>query len=137
MIELSGSFLAFGAEIRRALPLCELFDGRPANPARLACTLIYEALLPEVAGLAVSANIVPKRSAARLDRERQHGSNGTYEFAGFLARQTLRLPARFDASPEQRLARVNVPNAHDQRTVHDELFDGDAATARHLVQIVR
>ena len=124
--------LAGRAEIGRALALDDLPDRGAAAPAGLARAFVDEEFLAEV------ARACRRRSRSRAAWCRPAGSprrapRGPPRPAArsFARLHPARGAARVDAGPEQRLARVDVADAHDDALVHQELLD------RHLAALAR
>ncbi len=111
--------------------------GPLANAARLAAALVDVELLAEVARIALCVHVVAQRRAAHLDGHLQNGLHRPREACHFLRLQAARLPLGPDARAKQRLARVDVPHAHHERAVHQQLLDRDFALARDAPEVVR
>src|SRR5690349_16411964 len=130
----AASALAAHAEERRPLPDRARTDRRAAGAAGLAGAAIDVELLLEVAGQPVGTDEVAQRGAAARDRMREDAPDLECEALVALARHRARRARRMDPRGEQRLARIDVADADDDRLVHQELLDRGLAAARAAPQ---
>src|SRR2546421_10696897 len=84
--------------------------------------------------MSVRADVVAQARAAGPDRRPQRVLDRLCEPRALLARQTVGPGARMDAGAEQALGRVNVADADDAASVHQELLDRGAMRARQGVE---
>ena len=111
-------------------------DGPRASPARFSSAVIHQVLLLEIAGIPVSVQKIAQRAAARGERILQRFLHCLRQASASRPAQPTRRRQRMDAGPEQRLARIDVSDADDDRMVHQQLLDGDAPGARGTIQVV-
>jgi len=123
-----------GAPIGRALAQAADPDGFAAHPARRVGAVIDVERLLEIAGAARLVDEIPQRRAALLQRRGQHRLDGGRETAIAIQRNPSGGALRSDARPKQRLAGVDVADAHHDMAVHDECFDRRRAATGTLVQ---
>src|SRR5690606_15607342 len=116
----SRSTLAASAIDTGALTEANLAQGRAAALAEFAGPAVDEQLLLEVTRLAIATDEIAQRRAAALDGHRQDPPNLVAQFQVTRPRDVPGRTPRVDAGGEQRLARIDVADAHHHRVVHDE-----------------
>src|SRR5690242_12111253 len=124
------SSLAIRTIERRALPLAQLPDRRPANAAGLAFARVDGVLVLEISGMALGGCEIAQRAAAGIERALERLANGACELAPARARDAAGGARRMDSGAEKRLGSVDVAHARDDARVHQELLHGHAPAAR-------
>src|SRR6476646_4302097 len=115
-------FLAARAKVSGALALREGAHRAAAAPAGLALAFVDVQPLAEISRRPVGAEIVAQRRAAGADRKAENGAHGAHQAGGLRARERRGASRGPQARAEQRFARVDVTDAHDQVAVHDQLL---------------
>src|SRR5690606_31111130 len=128
------SALAVSAEHAAALTQAAFGQCRATQLAQLPGAAVYEQLLLEIPGFAITADEVTQGGAATVYGPRQYLSD-------LLGQRQIARPADpsclapgIDTGGEQRLGCIDVADPDDHGVVHDEGFDRHAALARQLVE---
>src|SRR5271157_287920 len=110
-------FLAFRAEMRRALGHQHSPDGRAAIHAWFACALVHAVAELKEALAALGVDIVRNGGSARRDGLRQHRHHAVEEPPNPVPAQPRSHRHGVDAGAKQRLVGVNVADPPHERLV--------------------
>src|ERR1041384_4205802 len=133
----AGLLLAGRTIKRRPLSLLDLPNDGSTAAARLPRPVVDPIALLEVAGIAVGADEVAQARAAGADRRAPRPLDRRPEPGAPFKRQLSRRHARMDAGEEQALVRIDVADADDAPTVHEEPLDAGAMRPGELMQALR
>src|SRR5436309_7681042 len=105
-------------------------DPRAAGGARLAAARVDAALALVLAVAPVRRHVVADARAARLDRTLEHAVQTGGDRVALAARDARGASRRPPARAEERLVRVDVPDASEDRLIEQEILDRHAPLAR-------